>query len=153
MKKLVGWIIFLALLYFGWTKLAPKLKETSLSKKSSATATGGSGGGGCPAAAERASSEWGSGIGRFVNPPYDLDAWASFQNSVNRRISDADAQCTCIEESCSKARDAMRELRSLVSDLDTAIRTGGSPGSDIVQRQESIDRQITEAQDLARSGK
>jgi hypothetical protein len=152
MKKLVGWIIFLVVLYIGWTKLAPKLKETSVAGKS-ATSTAGGGNSSCTSAAERASSEWGSGLGRFVNPPYDLDAWASFQNGVNRRISDADAVCTCIEESCGKARDAMRELRGLVSELDGAIRTGGSPPADAVQRQESIDRQIEEAQNLARDGK
>ncbi|HUP62485.1 MAG TPA: hypothetical protein VNA69_18925 [Thermoanaerobaculia bacterium] len=153
MKKLVGWIIFLVLLYFAWTKLAPKLTDVKLGSKSTTTGAGVGGGNSCTGAAESASSEWGGGLVRFVNPPYDLDAWSSFQGSVNRRIGDAEAQCTCIEESCGKARDAMRELRGLVNELDTAIRTGGSPPSDAVQRQESIDRQITEAQELVRSGK
>ena len=47
----------------------------------------------------------------------------------------------------------MRDLRALVSDLDTAVRNGSPPPSDAVQRQESIDRQIDEATELVRAGK
>ena len=47
----------------------------------------------------------------------------------------------------------MRDLRSLSSDLDSAIRGGTPPPSDLVQRQEAIDKQIDEAADLTRAGK
>ena len=46
----------------------------------------------------------------------------------------------------------MRDLRSLVSALDSTIRNG-SDASDLVQRQEAIDNQINEAGELARAGK
>ena len=47
----------------------------------------------------------------------------------------------------------MSDLRGLVSDFDTAIRSGSSPGQDAVQRQEQIDRQIDDARELVRAGK
>ena len=47
----------------------------------------------------------------------------------------------------------MRDLRSLLSDLDSAIRNGSAPPSDLVQRQEAIDKQIDEAAELTRAGK
>jgi len=107
----------------------------------------------CVQSAQAASEAWGSGLKSFVNPPYDLNAWSSFRGDVESKITTAERGCTCADPSCEKVRDAMRDLRSLVSDLDNAIRSGGSPGSDIVQRQEAIDNRIDEAADLVRQGK
>jgi hypothetical protein len=56
------------------------------------------------------------------------------------------------DPSCGKARDAMRDLRALVTDLESTLRNGSDP-SDYVQRQERIDNQINEAAELARAGK
>ncbi|HEY2325839.1 MAG TPA: hypothetical protein VGJ82_23485 [Thermoanaerobaculia bacterium] len=47
----------------------------------------------------------------------------------------------------------MGDLRSLLSDLDSAIRNGSAPPSDVVQRQDAIDKQIDEAAELTRNGK
>lgn len=52
-----------------------------------------------------------------------------------------------------KVLQSMRELRTLVSDLDAAIGSGGSPGSDVVARQEHIDAGISDARDLMSAGK
>jgi hypothetical protein len=107
----------------------------------------------CIAAAQHASDRWGSGIGRFTNPPYDFDAWTSFTSSVYANIATAESGCSCPAESCSKVRDAVRDLRILVGDLDAAIRSGSAPPGDIVQRQSAIDSQLDAARDLAHSGK
>jgi hypothetical protein len=47
----------------------------------------------------------------------------------------------------------MRDLRSLLSDLDSSIRNGSPPPSDLAQRQEAVDKQIDEAAELTRAGK
>ncbi|HET7434954.1 MAG TPA: hypothetical protein VFN10_09615 [Thermoanaerobaculia bacterium] len=107
----------------------------------------------CVKAGQRASERFGSGIGRFVNPPVDQAAWAEFQSDVASRISSAESACTCDADSCRRVQNAMRELRSLSSDLDSAVRAGSAPPSDIVQRQEAVDNQLDEAADLARAGK
>ena len=102
----------------------------------------------CISSAQRASEKWGSGLGQFVNPPYDLDAWSTFRGNVESSISAAESDCGCAAESCTKAREAMRDLRSLVADLDSTLRNGSDP-SGFVQRQEAIDNKINEAAALA----
>jgi hypothetical protein len=88
-----------------------------------------------------------------MNPPYDLDRWGSFRTRTDAKVVMAEASCGCSTESCRKAQGAMRDLRGLMSEMDTAIRGGTSPPSDAVTRQESIDNAIEEARDLARAGK
>lgn len=103
----------------------------------------------CVRGAERASEKWGSGLRQFVNPPYDLNAWSSFRSDVESNINAAEIACDCTAESCEKARSAMRDLRALTNDLDSAIRNG-SDASGFVERQEAIDNRISEASELAR---
>ena len=47
----------------------------------------------------------------------------------------------------------MRDLRSLVAEMDSSLRGGLPPPSDLVQRQEAIDNAISSAHDLAQQGK
>ncbi|MGA7616170.1 MAG: hypothetical protein WBX15_13425 [Thermoanaerobaculia bacterium] len=107
----------------------------------------------CVASARAASELWGGGIGRFANPSPDLGAWDAFRSDVDGAISRASSDCSCPDDSCSKARDAVDALRSLTGEFDSAIRTGGSLPGDVVQRQESIDTTLDQAQDLADQGK
>jgi hypothetical protein len=152
-SRLVKLVVVVVIVFAIWKYVIPWAKDEMggfAGKSSSATATGDSG---CVNSAERASSAWGAGLGRFVNPPYDLDAWSNFKGDVDGKISQAESDCSCAEESCTKVKSAMSDLRTLVSDFDHAIRTGSSPGSDAVQRQEQIDRQIDDARELLRAGK
>ena len=147
--KLIKWAVLLALLFLAYKAVLPWLRhqDTSSAAKTNAAVSS------CPAAAERASAAWGDQLGRFVNPPYDLEAWNNLRQDVDARIQNAEKECDCRSESCVKAGEAMRDLRSLLGDLDSAIRTGGPPPSDAPQRQESIDSQIERARELAREGK
>jgi hypothetical protein len=151
--KLIKWIVIAALVVVAWKTLGPKIKaklDSSTRSESSATSGAGSV---CVNGAAAASEQWGSGLARFVNPPYDLDAWGRFRGDVEARIARAQAQCGCAEESCRTAKNALSDLRGLVSELDTAIRTGGSTPSDIVRRQEAIDNAIEEARGQIRTAK
>src|SRR5260221_1661431 len=76
----------------------------------------------CVAAAERANDAWGSGIGRFANPPYDLTAWGSFKDGVLSSISTAETACSGSEAAWPKARDPMRRLRTLAVRIDLRFR-------------------------------
>lgn len=141
-------IIAVAILFFVWKLAGPMIKE-----KTRLTKTVGASDSGCVSSAQRASNAWGDGLGRFVNPPYDLDSWTGFKGSVESKISNAESECSCAAESCQRVRTAMRDLRGLVGDLDNAIRSGSPPPGDAVQRQEAIDNTIDEAQALVRAGK
>jgi hypothetical protein len=154
LNRIVKWVVIVALGIAVWKVGVPWAKKQNFFGDA-ASATGGKSGAGasCPRAAANASAAWGDGLGRFVNPPYDLDAWSSFRSGVDAKIGDAESQCGCAEDSCAKAREAMGELRSLVSELDTSIRGGSAPPEDLVRRQERIDNLIDEAADSLRSGK
>ena len=153
LSRIIKWLLVVIVAFIAWKYLSPKFlkKETT-----PAAATEGGGtfvNSSCIGAADKASSAWGSGVGRFVNPPYDMDAWSIFRSDVDSKIANAQGQCACVSESCHKVQSAMHDLSSLVNDLDTALRNGSPPPSDAVQRQEAIDHQLEEAADLTRAGK
>lgn len=146
--RLLKWIIVIAIIVAVYRVGIPWLKKQDF-MRSAASVPADS----CSHAAEDATNAWGGGLGRFVNPPYDLSAWSAFRDDVLTRIRDAERKCGCSKDSCQRARAAMSELRSLVSDLDRAIRDGSAPPSDVVQRQEGVDEAIAAARELESRGK
>jgi hypothetical protein len=151
--KLLKWIVIVALLVFGWKTLGPRIKEKLDSSTRSESPAVSSAGSGCVQLAAAASDEWGSGLSRFINPPHDLDAWGRFRTGIETKISRAQAQCRCSDDSCTRAASALADLRGLIGEMDMAIRGDSSPPANLVQRQESIDNAIEEARGLVRSGK
>ena len=149
LSRIVKWVVILVIAFLAWKYLSPKF----LKQHTATTEPGGFVNSSCIGAADKASQAWGSGVGKFVNPPYDMDAWSVFRSDVDSKIANAEGQCACIGESCRKVQSAMHELHSLVGDLDASLRGGTPPPDGIVQRQESIDRQLDEARELVRSGK
>jgi hypothetical protein len=151
LSRVIKWIVALAIVVVAWKVVLPWAKSQKFGgSKASATGNADSS---CVGSAESAANTWANGIGRFVNPPYDLNAWSSFRSDVDSKVNAAEAQCSGAEESFRKTRTALSELRGLVSELDASIRTGGAPPDGIVQRQERIDTMLNDAADLARAGK
>jgi hypothetical protein len=152
-NRIVKVVVVLGLALFVWKAGLPWIKKQNFGGSTSASASGKSGGdSSCIRSAESASNAWGNGIGRFVNPPYDTNAWSSFRSDVESKIGAAESACSCAQESCEKVRTSMRELRGLISEVDGAIRGSGSFPEDAVARQERIDTLINDAGDLVRAG-
>lgn len=151
--RILKWVVVAAVLFVAWKVIMPWVAKEVGGAKSRVAGGVRGGDNTCVQSAEEASEAWGRGLSQFVNPPYDMSAWATFRGDVDSKISAAESRCGCVEASCDKTREAMRELRTLVSDLDVAIRTSGSPPGDVVHRQESIDSRISEAAELVRAGK
>jgi hypothetical protein len=152
--KLLKWIVIIGVVVIGWKMFGPQIKEklgSSSGRSAQSTVSGAAGV--CVQEAAAASEKWGSGLSRFVNPPYDLDAWGQFRSGVDARIAVAQSRCGCDSEACTRAKGALDQLRTLVAEMDTSIRTGMPPPSDAVQRQEEIDNTIDAARDIAQSGK
>lgn len=147
-NRLVKWVIIIVLVIFAWKYAIPWAKQ-QIQGHSASTVTASNS---CTTAAQKASETWGSGLSHFVNPPYDLAAWSSFQSDVESKISSAESECRAASQSCETARSAMTDLRGLVSEMDSAIRNGSSPPDNAVQRQEAIDTKIEAAVALARAG-
>jgi hypothetical protein len=150
MKTFVKVAVVVVIAVLIWKKGVPWWKEHHPGSAATSTSSADEG---CVSAAESASETWGSGLGRFANPPYDLGAWDQFRSNVEQRIRSAEGKCSCGNESCLKTKAAMNDLRSLVGELDGSIRAGSPPPSDAVQRQEAIDNAINSARDLARQGR
>jgi hypothetical protein len=149
MGRIVKLLVVAAILFAAWKYVVPWVKGQA--GKTGTESTASSPGSSCVQRAEQASEKWGSGLHQFANPPYDLNAWATFRSDVESNINAAETECDCAGESCEKVRGALRDLRALVNDLDSTLRNG-SDASDFVQRQERIDNAINEAADLARDG-
>lgn len=152
LSRIAKWVAALVVVLVVWKYVVPWAKEQVRGGSSSSSSASGPGGN-CIGSVDRAANAWGNGLGRFVNPPYDNDAWMSFKNDVSSRISTAESDCSCSEESCLKSREAMRDLRVLMQEFDSTIRNGLPPPEDAVRRQEQIDNTIDAARDLLKSGK
>ena len=149
MKSLLKLIVAVAVLAFLWKQVLPKLQsKTSASSSSSATVDDS-----CVAAAADAAETWGNGIGKFTNPGADMAAWNDFRSNVESRARSAEGKCLCAAESCTTAKAALNDLRSLANEMDQSLRSGSPPPSDLVQRQESIDNGINSARELVKQGK
>jgi hypothetical protein len=148
-NRLIKWIVVIALVILAWKYAIPWAKKQIQGHAAPTAAADNS----CTTAARGASETWGSGLHNFANPPYDLAAWGRFRDDVEAKISAANAACRDSSQSCDMARDAMRDLRTLVGDMDNAITSGSPPPDDAVQRQEAIDTRIETAAALASSGK
>jgi hypothetical protein len=149
MKRLLQLIVAVVAALLIWKKGVPWF-QTHFTASSVTTSSPSAGNSSCIELAEHASEAWGSGIGHFANPPYDLNAWGDFRSRVDAAIAKAESQCNCAEASCTKSHQAMSDLRALVNDLDGSIRNGTEPPADIVQRQEQIDNTINAARDSLR---
>lgn len=145
--RVVKWVVLLAVVFFAWKYALPWVKA-----KGGGGAASQQSDGSCVGAAERASDAWGTGLRQFMSPPYDANAWSAFERDVQSAIAGAESECGCPAKSCETTRGAMRDLRGFIGEMGTAIRTGSSPPSDAVQRQEAIDTQIANARALVQSG-
>jgi hypothetical protein len=148
-NRLIKWVVIIALAAFAWIYALPWAKKQIQGHAAPAAVADST----CITAAQHASETWGSGLHRFVNPPYDLGEWGRFRTDIETQIAAANAACRESSQSCDMARDAMRDLQSLVANLDNSITSGSAPPDDAVQRQEAIDTKIEVAAQLARGGK
>jgi len=134
MKNLLILIVIVAVAWFAWNHLHPKTDTVATAGASASQS--------CVSAASAAADTWGSGVGRFANPPYDTTAWDDFRSRVETQARRAEENCLCGDAACTKAKNAMHDLRSLVAEMDTSLRSGSPPPSDLVQRQEAIDNAL-----------
>lgn len=140
-KTLIKLVIAAVVLFVLWKEVLPKLTKNGPAKPVEGTSAATN----CVFEARSSSDYWGGTLAHFANPPYDMQAWSDFKSNVDGHIARAQEKCSCEEDACKLGRQAMDELRGLAGEMDSAIRSGGSPPSDAVQRQERIDNAINDA--------
>jgi len=145
MKALVQILILFLIVFAAWKWWERHHSTSTATSASSSPAQE------CAAAAAAAGETWGSGVGRFANPPYDTAAWDEFRTRVDQQARRAQEKCLCGDNACNTAKSAMSDLRGLVSEMDSALRSGSPPPSDLVQRQEAIDNAINSAKEQAKT--
>lgn len=157
MNRVLKLAVLAVVLYVLWTKVIQPWSHKTVdvtgvsAARSQAAAMGAPS---CPESAAAASQVWSNGLGAFTSPPYDIGQWGAFRSRVDTAIATAEGAClACSSESCLKAREAVSNLRSVVSSVDGTIRNGSAPPSDIVQQQEKIDNDIEAARQLVKEGK
>lgn len=101
----------------------------------------------CVFAAKQANDYFGSRVGGFTN---NTSGWDSFKSEMDSRISNVQSKCSCSDEACTHATEAMNELSAMVSDMDSAMRSGSGVPEDLVQRQERVDQALEAAQNSAK---
>ena len=89
---------------------------------------------------------------QFSLPPVDRDLWGSMLLRVGGDLSSADAACSCPSDACSKASGALYDLRGLVNDLDSFVRSAGNPVLDAPSRLERINRLLASARVASLTG-
>ena len=96
----------------------------------------------CVFEARQANDYFGSRIGGFTN---NTSGWDSFKSEIDTRVSSAESKCTCGDNACRRANEAMSELRAMVNDMDSAVRSNSGVPTDLVQRQERVDQALDAA--------
>ena len=100
----------------------------------------------CVGRARAVNSAFARDIRQFGQPPIDGSLWASFMLQVSGELTSADSACSCSAEACASASAALLELRGLVNDLNSFIRSAGPPVTDAASRLETVERLLDRAQ-------
>jgi hypothetical protein len=96
----------------------------------------------CQFEARSAADFWSANVTAFKGPPYDMSSWEDFKSRAEEHVARADGKCSCGDDSCTRGKEAMSELRKAMNEMDAAVRGGGEPPSDLVQRAERIDQAL-----------
>ncbi len=105
----------------------------------------------CVQAAEQASESFSHGLRDYSEPPVNIDSWERFKDKLEGLIYDAETECSCVQDSCQRATDAVGELNSLIADFDGSLR-GSKVAFNPARRQETINRFLKRARELERQG-
>ena len=151
MERLLKLAVLAVIIYFGVTAVVPWLKKELGGGGGRDFSGMGEGGGQCVAVAEAASRDFGDGIRQFSRPPIDVESWDRVERQLSGSLYDADNACSCPEGSCDKAREALDELRSILSEFDAGFRGEQPVPLNAARGLQRVDRLLSEARSLASS--
>ena len=151
MERFIKLAVFAVVGYFGVTMFVPWMEKELRGGGGRDVGTGVEGSGQCVAVAEAASRDFGDGIRQFSRPPIDVESWDRVERQLSGSLYDAEDACSCPEESCDKAREALDELRSILSDFNAGFRGEQPVPLNTARDLQRVDRLLSEAGSLASS--
>ena len=151
MSKIIKYAIFAVVIYLIYVNAPTWIENVTnmgsgLGRKSSSVGVGR-----CVSAVEGASESFARELRNYSRPPVDMDSWDLFMEKLKEQTYAADDACSCPQDSCQKAGEALGELNGLIADFDNSLRGEGMPLNP-ARRQETIDRLLKRARELDRQG-
>ncbi len=150
MDRILKLAVLAVVLYFGVTKVVPWMKQELGGGGARDFSDVGEGSGQCVAVAEAANRDFGAGIRQFSRPPIDVESWDRVERQLSSSLYDAESACSCPEESCDKAREALDELRSILYDYDAGFRGRQPVPLNAARGLQRVGRLLNEARSLER---
>jgi len=143
MRQLAILIVLAGAGYLLYTQALPKYQEHKQATEAGAAEADQSQR--CIGFARQANSSFASEIRQFAQPPVDQGLWATTLIDLSSQLSAADTACSCPSDACLTASAALLELRGLINDINTFVRTAGPPVMNAANRLETIDRLLESA--------
>ena len=149
MGRIIKLIVVAAVIYFALSYAVPWIKGLAGAPLRSGGGNTDTGAGRCIDLASRASSAFGEEVRLFSSPPVDVNAWGASVTRIQLKVADAESACYCSSPACPKAREALSELRSLVSQMDGFVRGDATGMSNPASYAERVDQLLDEARALS----
>ena len=103
----------------------------------------------CVSEARRANDRFAAEVTQVIRPPVDEAVWGSILVGLSGSVGAAESTCGCPHEACGRAREAMYELRQLLSLFDDMVNGRSQTFANPAVLQERVDRLLDEAWTLA----
>lgn len=149
MKRLVTLVVVVIVLYVGYTKALPWIRQQM---GQSSSAGGDTAAARCVHQADLASDTFGDNFVKRFRPDADADFWDGFVGDVRKEIAAARSLCSCSGAACRKAKEAMNALDDLVADYDERFHSDLGMRPNPAGELSRVHDLLNEARALARQG-
>lgn len=101
----------------------------------------------CIAAIERANESFSQAVIEHSRPPVDTARWSAAYKMSEGRLRKSEVTCDCQEQGCAEARQALAELRDLMTTTNRELRSNRPP-QNVAQRQQRINELLIDAESV-----
>jgi hypothetical protein len=99
----------------------------------------------CVRLAHQASAFVGQELRVLAPPPAENSGWVNAADDIERYVREAENACSCPEDACEVAGEALSQIRSLVADANDVLHGDTALVLDFARRQEEIDALLEQA--------
>ncbi len=149
MRRVLQLLAFAVVLYFGLTVALPwvrgRVEGISEDKIVGREERGTEGPGGCLDSTEKTQRFLDREI-RTLSSPADPEAWGDSYYEMGVMVDDAERSCTCANQVCDLAQQALQEMSAMITGIDRAVRGDADFANLVPRHQAKIDEFVQQAQ-------